>query len=69
FFVNIVRGSKARLKMFNMLGSEVKDVPLAENTRSSVKVNVSDLHAGLYFYSLYINGKSTLTGKLTVTSN
>ncbi|MFM7176128.1 MAG: T9SS type A sorting domain-containing protein [Bacteroidota bacterium] len=69
FFVNIVRGSKARLKMFNMLGSEVKDVPLAENTRSSIKVNVSDLHAGLYFYSLYINGKSTLTGKLTVTSN
>jgi len=55
--------------MFNMLGSEVKDVPLADNTRSSIKVNVSDLHAGLYFYSLYINGKSTLTGKLTVTAN
>ncbi|MFN5224678.1 MAG: T9SS type A sorting domain-containing protein [Bacteroidota bacterium] len=69
FYVNILRGSKARLKMFNMLGSEVKDVPLADNTRSSIKVNVSDLHAGLYFYSLYINGKSTLTGKLTVTAN
>lgn len=69
FYVNIMRGSKARLKMFNMLGSEVKDMPLAENTRSSVKVNVSDLHAGLYFYSLYINGKSTLTGKITVSAN
>ena len=69
FYVNVMRGSKARLKLFNMLGSEVKDLPIAENTRSSIKVNVSDLHAGLYFYSLYINGKSTLTGKLTVTAN
>lgn len=69
FFVSLLRGSKARLKLFNMLGSEVKDVPIADNTRSNIKVNVSDLHAGLYFYSLYINGKSTITGKLTVASN
>jgi hypothetical protein len=69
FYVNVLRGAKARLKLFNMLGSEVKDLPIADNTRSSIKVNVSDLHAGLYFYSLYINGKSTITGKLTVTSN
>ena len=69
FYVNVLRGSKARLKLFNMLGSEVKDLPIADNTRSNIKVNVADLHAGLYFYSLYINGKSTITGKLTVTSN
>jgi len=64
FYVNLAKTSKnARLKFFNMLGAEVKDVAVLQNT---VKVNVSDLKSGVYFYSLIVDGKSTTTGKLMV---
>ena len=69
FFVNTLQGTKPRLKLFNMLGTEVKELALSENTRSSVKVNVSDLSSGVYFYSLIINGKSVSSGKLMVSGN
>lgn len=69
FFVNTLQGTKPRLKLFNMLGTEVKDLALSENTRSSVKLNVSDLSSGVYFYSLLINGKSVSSGKLMVSGN
>ena len=64
FYVNLAKTSKnARLKFFNMLGAEVKDVAVLQNT---VKVNVSDLKSGIYFYTLVVDGKSTTTGKLMV---
>ena len=64
FYVNVAKGGKnARLKFFNMLGAEVKDIAIQQN---SVKVNVSDLKSGIYFYSLWVDGKSTTTGKLMV---
>lgn len=69
FFVNTLRGSKPRLKLFNMLGTEVKDLAIAENTKATVKVSVSDLSSGVYFYSLFINGKSVSSGKLMVSGN
>lgn len=69
FFVNTVKGAKARLKLFNMLGTEVKDLAIGDNTKSAVKLNVSDLSSGVYFYSLFINGKSMTSGKLMVSGN
>jgi hypothetical protein len=69
FYVNIVKSSRAaQLKIFNMLGTEVKSVDVQE-TRGSVKVNVAELKSGIYFYSLWVDGKSTGTGKLMVTRN
>lgn len=69
FYINVVKGSKsARLKFFNMLGAEVKDVAVAEN-KNSLKVNVSDLKAGIYFYSLVVEGKVTTTGKLMISKD
>lgn len=67
FYVNVLKsGKSAQLKFFNMLGTEVKNIDVNE-TRGSVKVNVSDLKSGIYFYSLWVDGKSTGTGKLMVT--
>lgn len=64
FYVNVAKGGKnPHLKFFNMLGAEVKDIAVQQN---SVKVNVSDLKSGIYFYSLWVDGKSTTTGKLMV---
>jgi hypothetical protein len=66
FYVNYTRDSKnPRIKLFNMLGAEVKDVTVSEN-KSAIKINVSDLKSGIYFYSLYVNGKSVTTGKMMV---
>ncbi len=66
FVINLNKGSKgARIKIFNMLGAEVKEVLLTE-ARNSVKVNISDLKSGVYFYSLWVNNKSTGTGKLMI---
>ena len=69
FYVNVEKSSKsAQLKFFNMLGAQVKDINVLNN-KNSIKVNVSDLKAGIYFYSLWIDGKSTSTGKLMVSRN
>ncbi len=66
FYVNYNRDSKnPRIKLFNMLGAEVKDFAVTEN-KNSIKINVSDLKPGIYFYSLYLNGKNTSTGKMMV---
>ncbi|MBL0340343.1 MAG: T9SS type A sorting domain-containing protein [Bacteroidetes bacterium] len=66
FYINVAKGAKnARLKFFNMLGAEVKDVAVTEN-RNSLKVNLTDLKSGIYFYSLLVDGKGTTTGKLMI---
>jgi hypothetical protein len=69
FYVNVLKGSKnARIKVFNMLGAEVKEIAIPEN-KNTLKINVSDLKSGIYFYSLWVNGKSTGTGKLMVSKD
>jgi hypothetical protein len=69
FYVNINKGVKnAQVKIYNMLGAEVKSVPVTE-AKNNLKINVSDLKGGIYFYSLFIDGKSTSTGKLMVSKN
>ncbi len=69
FYVNVEKSSKkAQLKFFNMLGAQVKEVDV-NNAKNSVKVNVTDLKSGIYFYSLWVDGKSASTGKLMVSRN
>jgi len=69
FYVNIEKSARsAQLKLFNMLGAQVREVDVL-NAKNSIKVNVNDLKSGVYFYSLWIDGKSTTTGKLMVSRN
>ncbi|MDQ3049646.1 MAG: T9SS type A sorting domain-containing protein [Bacteroidota bacterium] len=69
FYVNVEKNSKnAQLKFFNMLGAQVKELNIS-NAKNSIKVNVSDLKAGIYFYSLWVDGKSSATGKLMISRN
>jgi len=58
----------AQIKIYNMLGGEVKSISLSE-TKGSIRIPVSDMKAGLYFYSLVADGKSSTTGKFTVSSH
>jgi hypothetical protein len=69
FYVNLAKGVKsAKLKFFNLLGTEVKEISVIDG-KNPVKVNVSDLKSGIYFYSLWVDGKSTVTSKLMVSKN
>lgn len=69
FYVSTLKGSKnVRIKIYNMLGAEVRDAVVPEN-KNSIRVNVSDLKSGIYFYTLWVNGKNSTSGKLMIARN
>jgi hypothetical protein len=51
--------------IYNLLGNVVKTVRL-EKTSGSLDIPVSDLEAGIYFYTVSVNGKSIETSKLVI---
>lgn len=55
----------ASIKIYNLLGAEVKNAQL-ENSGNKIKLDISDLDKGIYFYSIYINGDTYRTKKLIV---
>lgn len=66
FYVSVSKsGKNAHIQFYNMLGAQVKDVPVADN-KNSMRVNLSDLKPGIYFYSLVVDNKASTTGKLMI---
>jgi hypothetical protein len=62
-----INGSRnAKLVVTNMLGSKVKEIPLAKD-QNSLTLSVRDLKSGIYIYSLFVDGKMTSSKKLVVT--
>ncbi len=60
--------SKAVVRIFDMLGSKVKEVNLTES-KSVARVNLTSLKSGLYFYTYFIDNKSVSSGKLVINRN
>lgn len=56
----------AELVIYNMLGSKVKVMPLTEE-QGTLRMNVSSLPAGLYFYSMMVDNQEVATKKMLVT--
>lgn len=56
---------KARVIVHNVLGNSVGEYDLSP-LETKAKITTSDLNAGIYFYTLYINGEAVLTRKLVV---
>ncbi len=56
-----------KIIVFNMLGKQVKELVISDK-QAVAKLNVSDLTAGIYFYSLVIDDKTMVTKKLIVSS-
>jgi hypothetical protein len=54
-----------KLVIYNLLGSVVRDVHITD-VIGKIKVNVSDLDEGIYFYSLLVNNETVKTQKLVV---
>ena len=57
--------NKASVRVMNLLGAVVKDVALDKNA-SNLRLDVSDLTSGVYFYSVIINNEVYKTKKLIV---
>ncbi|NOX47911.1 MAG: T9SS type A sorting domain-containing protein [Chlorobi bacterium] len=55
----------AKLVIYNLLGSVVRDVQI-NDAIGKLKVNVSDLDDGIYFYSLLVKNETVKTQKLVV---
>ena len=56
-----------KILFYDVLGNVVKDVVLTNNN-GVAEVNVADLTAGVYFYSLIVDDKMITTKKLMVTT-
>lgn len=67
--INGPGGADYKVRLSNVLGSEVRRLPVRpENapTTDGVALDLSDLPPGLYFCSLLVNDKTLVTKRLTV---
>ena len=56
---------QAKVRVINLLGSVVKEVEIEKGT-NQLKLDVSSLDNGVYFYSVLINGDTYKTKKLVI---
>ena len=58
-------GNQGKLVLYNLLGSKVRELPLHQ--QGSTTIDLSNIPAGVYMYSLVIDGQNIQTKKLLVT--
>lgn len=56
---------EAKVRVVNLLGSVVKEA-IIENNTNQLRMDISDLDNGVYFYSVIVNGDTYKTKKLIV---
>lgn len=56
---------KGKLVFYDMLGKSVKEITLNDK-QGVAKINIADLNAGIYFYTLIVNDKAISTKKLVI---
>ena len=60
-------GQSYQLRLSNIIGQEIRTVALRpELTPTGLPLDLSDLHAGMYFYSLLVDGKVMSTKRLVL---
>lgn len=65
--LNQKAGQDYKLRLSNIIGQEVRTIALKpELTTTGLPVDLSDLHAGVYFYSLLVDGKVVATKRLVL---
>lgn len=62
FDINV---NSATVKIINLLGSVVKEVEIDQN-ENKLRIDISDLNAGIYFYSVVVNNDIFQTKKLVI---
>ena len=61
------KAQKANIYIYDMSGKQVKNINVEDRGNTSITVYASDLNAGMYIYSLVIDGKVCVTRKMIVT--
>lgn len=60
-------GADYKLRLSNIIGQEIRTIALKpELTPAGLPVDLSDLRAGMYFYSLLVDGKVVTTKRLVL---
>ncbi len=59
--------NNGKIIVYNMLGKKVKEIVISDK-QAIAKVDVADLNAGVYFYSIVLDDKTMITKKLIVSS-
>ena len=60
-------GQSYQLRLSNIIGQEIRTVALRPDlTLAGLPLDLSDLHAGMYFYSLLVDGKVVTTKRLVL---
>lgn len=60
-------GQDYKLRLSNIIGREVRTVALRSDLNTpTLAINLSDLPAGMYFYSLMLNDKAVSTKRLVL---
>ena len=60
-------GSDYKLRLSNIIGQEIRTVALRPDlTSAGLPLDLSDLRAGMYFYSLLVDGKVVTTKRLVL---
>ena len=59
----------AGIYIYDMIGKELLKLDITQRGNSSVILNASQLNAGMYLYSLIIDGKEIDTKKMILTTN
>ena len=65
FNYNVKSGNKAEVKVVNMLGKTVKSFSVSTST-GNIVLSTADLPSGVYFISLFVEGKNSAVQKLVV---
>ncbi|MCI1187813.1 T9SS type A sorting domain-containing protein [Hymenobacter sp. DH14] len=65
--LNQKAGADYKLRLSNIIGQEIRTVALRpELTAAGLPLDLSDLHNGVYFYSLLVDGKVASTKRLVL---
>ena len=60
-------GADYKLRLSNIIGQEIRTIALKpELTAAGLPVDLSDLHTGVYFYSLLVDGRVVTTKRLVL---
>ena len=60
---------KASIIIYDMSGKQVQNVAVSERGETNITVYASDLSAGMYIYTLVVDGKVTVTRRMIVSKN
>ena len=53
--------------IYDMIGKQVQSLPVSEHGETNITVYATDLSAGMYIYTLVIDGKVAVTRRMIVT--